>query len=268
MKAIMSRPCAATLVLLVGVLTHPAVAEERDRAGAAPRSWSEAVEQTTERGAYLPLTLTPSVGTSAALVGSYGGYDSAARAAVFNSFAELRVYGPFALRLGAGMNDSGKEVAPSIGARAQLLTQEKHGLAGAVSLFYKAEGFTEPEGEIESVLSFGRRESSLLWLGNLIYGQDPEGHERDGEIALAALLRLSRFVHLGLDTRGRFDLGSERSKLVAEGLPKYQIDAGPVLNLALGPVAVTARAGASVFRRSQEDATLGVVAIAGLGTAF
>lgn len=155
-----------------------------------------------------------------------------------------------------------------MGARAQLLTQDKHGLAGAVSLTYKAEGFTEPEGEIESVVSIGRRESSLLWLANFAYGQDAEGHERDGEVALAALLRLSAIAHLGLDSRGRFDLGSERRKLVSEGLPQYQVEAGPVLSLALGPVAVTARAGASLFRRLQEDARLGVVAVAGLGTAF
>lgn len=254
-------------LLLASVAPH-AAAEESDKVEAAPRSWSQAVEQTVARGAYLPVTLTPSVGTTSALVGSFGGYDSAARSAVFNSFAELRLYGPFALRLGAGLNESGKEVAPSIGARAQLLRQERHGLNGAVSLFYKAEGFTEPEGEIESVLSFGRRESNLLWIANLVYGQDPEGHERDGEIALAALLRLSNLVHLGLDTRGRFDLGSERRKLVAEGLPDYQIDAGPVLNLALGPVAATARAGASIFRRPEQDPRLGVVAVAGLGTAF
>jgi hypothetical protein len=154
-----------------------------------------------------------------------------------------------------------------VGARAQLLSESEHGVALGVALFYQAEGFTEPEGEIETTLSVGKRFGRVLLLGSLSYGQDPEGNERDGEFSVAGLLRLAPWAHLGLDGRGRFDLGSERLKLQASNEPTYDVDAGPVLQVALGPVALSAHTGVSVFDRFG-DTRVGLVALAGLGTAF
>jgi hypothetical protein len=150
----------------------------------------------------------------------------------------------------------------------QLLSQERQGVVGAVALFYKAEGFTEAEGEIETVLSLGTRVGRTLILGNVAYGQDPEGHERDGELRAATLVRFPSGLQLGLDARARFDLGSEEAKLRAAREPKFDLDAGPVAILALGPVALAAHAGVSVIRRVDERAEGGVVALAGAGTAF
>jgi hypothetical protein len=43
---------------------------------------------------------------------------------------------------------------------------------------------------------------------NLVYGQDPEGRERDGEVRLASLYDLGG-LQLGVDARVRLDLGEE-----------------------------------------------------------
>jgi hypothetical protein len=155
-----------------------------------------------------------------------------------------------------------------VGARAQLLSEQEHGVALAVALFYQAEGFTEPEGEIETTFALGKRWGRLLLLGNLSYGQDPEGNERDGEVSAAGLVRLVPWAQLGLDGRGRFDLGSNRAKRQLSKEPTYDVDAGPVLQLALGPVALAAHAGVSVFDRLGDQTRFGLVALAGLGTAF
>jgi hypothetical protein len=257
----------APLVLLG--FAEKAAAQSRGEEASSPRSsWSATVQHAARDGSYLPLTLSPSVGPMAAHAAVLGGYNGAERAGAMQSFAEARVYGPFALRVGARLNEGGKEVGPSIGARLQLLSQAKHGVSFGAALFYKAEGFDEPEGEIESVLSISRRWNDWLFVGGIAYGQDPEGNERDGELSLAALLQLQEAVQLGLDGRARVDLGSQRARTLSSGEPTFDLDAGPLLTWALGPIALSAHAGAAVIGFADSPARGGVVALAGLGTAF
>ena len=54
------------------------------------------VERRATEGHYLPLTLAPTVGGSAAVAAGYGGYDSARGTAAMISYAEVRVWGPIA----------------------------------------------------------------------------------------------------------------------------------------------------------------------------
>jgi hypothetical protein len=248
--------------------THGLAQTTREGDAPAPTSWSEAVARATEGGGYLPLSLTPRVEAGRALGAGLGGYDSAKQGAVMRAFAEARVYRSLALRVGTRLGEGSQRFRPSVGARAQLLSQQEYGVDFAVALFYQAEGFTEPEGEIEGTVSVGRRLGRLLLLANLTYGQDPEAFERDGEVSVAGLVRLASWAHLGLDARARFDLGSERAKLLANNEPTYDVDAGPVLQLALGPLALAAHVGASAVDHLDQRARVGVVALAGLGTAF
>jgi len=222
-------------------------AEQRELGRSEARSWSDSVQQAVAVGSYLPLTLAPDVGANSALGTVQTGYDGARDQATLRSFAQATVYGPLALRLGVASSSAGR-LAPSAGGRVQLLNQLDHGLSLAGSVFYKTEGFTELEGEIEGVLSAARRFNAWLLLSSIAYGQDPEGHERDAELTLACLVELSRLVHVGLDARGRLDLGSQRDTLRAAGEPVSDFQAGPVLSLALGPLALSAQAGVSGLR--------------------
>jgi hypothetical protein len=99
-------------------------------------------------------------------------------------------------------------------------------------------------------------------------GQDPEGNERDGELGLASLWRAADWLNLGLDARGRLDLGSHREKLLASHEPTFDLDVGPVVTCALGPIALNAHGGFAVNRGIDQSPRAGVVALAGLGTAF
>ena len=238
-------------------------AEERERATAQARSWTESVEQAVARGNYLPLSLTPEIDGQTAIAAAHAGYDGARDQPTLHSFAQATVYGPLALRLGVASVGAGR-LAPSAGARVQLLKQSDHGLALAASLFYKTEGFSELEGELESVLSVSRRFDAWLLLSTLAYGQDPEGNERDAEASLACLRRLSRQAHAGVEGRGRFGLGSLRA--MSEPVADFQ--AGPVLNLALGPFALSAQGGVAVVRGLDRGTRVGAVASAGVGSAF
>src|SRR6185369_2369165 len=148
-------------------------------------------------------TLAPRVGATAALAVGFAGYDGARSSPIGGATAEVRVWGPFAIRGGAEYSTQRKEARPTVGGRVQILRQERHGIDGSLSVFYRPEGFTEPEGEIESFISLGRRFERVTVLGNLVYGQDPEGNERDGEIRFASLYGGGRWA-VGLDSRLRF----------------------------------------------------------------
>jgi hypothetical protein len=80
----------------------------------------------------------------------------------------------------------------------------------AGSVVYKSEGFTEPEGEVEARLVAGHRVAGAYVLGNLIYGQDADGKERDVEAVAAVLRTLGSSVVASAETRARFALASTR----------------------------------------------------------
>jgi hypothetical protein len=242
---------------------------EVDREGGEASSWHQVVQESASQGAFLPMSMTATVASRAGLVTSVGGYDGARRAGIAEAATEVRVWGPLALRGGATYSDLKNQLRPSIGARLQLLGQGRHGIDGAVGVFYRSEGFTEPEGEIETVISIGRRMGRTTMVGNLAYGQDPEGRERDGEVRAAVLRQLGTRVHAGLDGRWRLDLGSDVAKLKASAEPTFDMMAGFVTSVAIGPVALTALAGVSVVRMAGASSTsTGAIALGGIGTAL
>src|SRR3954470_10242349 len=171
-------------IVSVGICA-PSVAQAREYEIDKPMAPPPEIADAVRDGALLASTLTPRVGGTAALAVGFAGYDRARSAPIGNATAEVRVWGPFALRGGAEYSSARREPRPSIGGRVQLLRQERHGIDGSLSVFYRPEGFTEPEGEIETFVSVGRRFDRIAVLANLVYGQDPEGNERDGEVRFA-----------------------------------------------------------------------------------
>lgn len=261
-----ARP-AIILLGLAAFTPQLARAAVADADAESPRDASS-LDQAIAAGALLPLTLSPTVGAVPATAIGYAGYDGARGAAVAQAFAEVQVWRQLALRGGTEFSDTTHRVRPSVGARLQIISQQRHGVDGAVSVFYRAEGFNEPEGEVETVVAIGKRFGRASLFANLAYGQDFDGHERDGELRLAALARVANRLQLGVDGRWRFDLGSQTAKLQASNEPTYDLDAGPVAALSVGPIAVVAHAGASVVRRVGQDTVLGLIGLAGLGAAF
>jgi hypothetical protein len=216
-------------------------------------------------GAFLPSTLSPRVGAVPALVSAYGGYDSAHEAAIGTVVTEVRLWGPVAIRIGVEYSPIRNEPRPTVGGRVQLLQQERHGIDGALGVFYRPEGFTEPEGEIETFASIGRRFDRVSLLGNLVYGQDPEGNERDGEVRAGALYAAGRFT-VGLDARFRFAIGTQKGTMAAAE-PKLDLLAGPVAMVAAGPLLLFAEAGPSLLKVTGET-SFGVAGVSGVGAVF
>jgi hypothetical protein len=218
-------------------------------------------------GTFLPFTQTGVVDFRRAFAAGFAGYDTARKSGSFEALAEVHLWGPIALRGGAVYTNAGASVRPSIGARVQALREGRHGVDGALGVFYRPEGLTEPEGEVESVLSIGRHVGPAYLAGNVLYGQDPEGNERDGELRLAAIGPATARLLVGFDSRLRFDLGSNAAKLAAHNEATFDVLAGPVASVVIGPVALSLQGGASGVRLQQHN-SYGAFVMTGVGTAF
>lgn len=217
-------------------------------------------------GAFLPETLSARIGRVPVFAFGSGGYDSSRNGPLVDSAVEVEIWGPFAIRVQTTYSNDTDRMRPSIAARVQLLRQEKQGIDGALTVFFKTEGFTETEGEIETFAAIGRRFEHVSLIGNLVYGQDPEGNERDGEVHAAAFHQIGRLI-LGFDSRVRFAIGTQHGR-AATTEPKFDFLAGPVATVAEGPIALFAEVGPSAFQLADNPTRMGVAAFAGLGAAY
>jgi hypothetical protein len=252
--------------LLVAVVAGtPAVAWAQEADVERPAAPAAEISAAVREGLFLPSTLAPRVGAVPALVSAFGGYDGARGAPIASATAEVRLWGPIAIRGGAEYSQARKEARPTIGGRVQLLRQERQGVDGALGVFYRPEGFTEPEGEIETFVSLGRRFDRLAVLGNLVYGQDPEGNERDGELRVASLYAMGRWT-LGVDARLRFAIGAQKSAM-AMSEPQLDLLAGPIATVIAGPVALFSELGPSLLKVAGHT-SVGVAGLMGIGSVF
>jgi hypothetical protein len=251
-------------VVFIFALMFSPVARGQEADVAAPVP--EATLVAAGAGAFLPNTLTARVGSTASFAFAAGGYDLSRHGALADSAVEVKVWGPAALRAQASLSGDSSRMRPGLGGRVQLLRQAANGVDGSVTVLYKAEGFTEADGEIETVLAVGHRFDRVSLLGNLVYGQDPEGNERDGELRGAAFWSAGRWV-LGVDSRARFAIGAQHGP-ASTVEPRFDIEGGPTAAAVLGPVAMFAEVGPSAFRLEGEKTRIGLAAIAGVGAGF
>jgi hypothetical protein len=247
---------------VVGLWPASARAQAADDVGATRRP--SRVEVDASRGTYLPLAHGASIAAEGGFASAGGGYDGARSTGLFEATAEVHLWGPLALRGGALYSGDSGRMRPSFGVRVQALREGPQGVDGVVGVFYRPEGLTEPEGEIEAVISAGRHVGRTYVLGNLVYGQDPEGHERDGEVRLAALRPVGSSLLVGFDGRLRLDLGSTNPGRTE---PTLDALAGPVVTVPLRAVALFAEGGGSMVQLAGSKAT-GLFGLAGLGGSF
>jgi hypothetical protein len=228
----------------------------------APRK--DRVYESARAGMFMPWSMAPRTDTQRALLVSTGGYGSLQRNAVFQGTVDVTVYRRVALRAGVDYGERpGGAMRPSGGLRVQALTQDRHGIDMSVGAFYRPEGFTEGEGEIEGVVAFGRTIQRWLLLANLVYGQDPEGKERDGEVRMGSLYQATTHLQVGLDSRMRFDLGSEDVQREKEGGARYDLLLTPAAVYSLGWVCLIANAGLQGM--GVGSFKTGFIALAGIG---
>jgi hypothetical protein len=252
---LMALAAAALVTSAAGARAHAASFADDDAEPAAASSASS-----VDEGVALPFTLGARH-DERAFVTFVSGYDWARETPNLELAAELHVWGPFSLRGGAVYTDDGDTLRPTVGVIWQAARRQQLGVDLALSVAYRPEGFTEPEGEIESVLAASRHFGALVGVVNLAYGQDPEANEQDAEARLAVLGRVARPLTVGVDSRLRLALKTKDGS-PEDGL-RYDLLAGPVATWAFDSWAVTAETGVSVLALDTGTRT-GVSALVGL----
>jgi len=171
---------------------------------------------------------------------------------------EAQLVGP--VRLVVRVQDAfGETARPGLGVAVQVLDERRHGAAGTAYLQYKTEGFSEPEGELEAVIALGKRLDRVHTLVDAAYGQDPEGAERDGELAIAAQVEARPGLFAGAAVRYRDALGTTKEAIARDGF------GGATSTLTVGSLAVTAMVGVAMvetqLRRYGASATVAIGAV-------
>jgi hypothetical protein len=177
---------------------------------------------------------------------------------------EVQIWGP--LRLVLRVDNVTVKARPGIGAAVQWLDERKHGVSSSAYFSYKAEGFTEGEGELEGLVSFGKQLGAVHGTLNLAYGQDPEGVERDGEVALGLHIEPIRGLFTGVVGRFRDALGSNGDK--GTGILRDALG-GVSATYVLGSFGVTGTAGiAGVETTTSGSMQAGAAAGVSVGAVF
>src|SRR5262249_48277123 len=255
-KAARCDPMKGVLAACVVLLAPAAYGDMTDAEAPAPGSGVASVEA----AAALPQTSGAGHPYDHAVVNAFGGYDGAHKAGAFDAIAELKLIGPLSIRGGASYVSDRDEVKPTIGLVLQFLRQDAHGVSASFGVFYRPEGRTEPEGEIEGILAATRVFDRTTVAVNLVYGQDGEGSERDGEVKLAVLQRIGQ-VFVGVDSRLRFAIGDPKM-----GEPRHDFIGGPVGSYAFGEWAATAAVGLSLV--AFDTTQTGILALGGFSHVF
>jgi hypothetical protein len=258
-------PCWMLWSALLGVALQlaavtPVLAQSAD---GADSSATARATRSAEAGMFLPETVAPRTDSQRAFALVLGGYDTPRQKGQLEGTADVTLFGPVAARVGVLYGQTSNRLRPSAGLRVQALSQDKHGIDMGFGAFYRPEGFTEAGGEIEVLAMFARTFGHLGLFANLIYGQDPEAAERDGEVRLACLYAWSARFQGGIDTRMRFDLGSDAGKARTQGEAELDFVAGPTVSYVLGDVALVAQTGLSGVGY-HNDPRWGMVALGGL----
>jgi len=219
-----------------------------------------------EAGAFLPWATPARTDTQRALAFVQGGYDSARRGSLFQATAEVGLFDRVALRGGSTYLGPSGTLRPDFAVRVDALRQERHGLDLSASVGYEAQGFNLTPA-VTARLAASRLLGATRLLASAAYGTGTTQGERFGDLRLAGLRRVTRDLHLGLDSRMRIDL--ERDQHEPPGEAEWEVDAGPVASYALGRFVVSASAGATALKyRLVPGQHLGLISMMGAGAVF
>jgi hypothetical protein len=261
------RICAGILLIWSSAVSvsraAPGTSPERDEE-AAPGVAAAAARSGMGLASTLPATADPE---QRAMAIALGGYDTSSATGIARFIGEVHLFGPLDLRLGltylSDVDIGQHALEPQIGLRLRILQQSKHGIDLATAVFYRRDRYASDEGMIQLSVAISRRWDRLAVIGNLAYGQDPEGDDRDADAALALLYELATPVQVGIESHLRFDVASDDPRRRQRQQGPLDLQSGALLHYSFGPAILIAQAGVSAYRF--EHTRAGVYALGGIG---
>jgi hypothetical protein len=253
---------ALALLAATGTARGQSNADDDGATPAAPPSAGAAAGV----GAFSPFSMSARSDTQRALAVFQGGYDSGLNASVFRAAAEVQLWGRLSVRGGGSYLGPSGQLQPDVSLKVDALRQESHGVDVAAAVGYEAQGFNLTPAVVARA-AVGRTLDHTRLTANIGYGAGTRDGERYGDLRFAAMQRIARDVHLGLDSRFRIDLDRDSDEPAGE--PDWEANAGPVAAVSLGRFVLTGGAGASAVKyRLVSTRGVGLYGLMGLGAVF
>ena len=189
---------------------------------------------------------------------SEGGWNGGDRRAVVAAAIEATVLPGLSVLANATYGGISDHARPAIGVAYQLLDPRGGNIGARLSLSYKPEGFTEPDGEIESVLVLSRPIPNGVLRGMVAYGQDPDRHEADAEGGASLVQRITPDVVVGGTFRYR------RGLVLKPGEPSWDLVGGAIGAVAFGRSRLELLLGADSVKVTAVQ--WGIVGLVSIGT--
>ena len=153
------------------------------------------------------------------------GWDGAAQRVVVDASVEAIVLPHASLFATMSYVELDRQARPGVGAAYQLIDPRTSRNGARLSLAYKPEGFSEPGGEMESMLVLSRRFDGQVARTMLAYGRDVEGNESDAELGASYIRRASSSWYAGATGRVRYGIATR------SGEPRWDAIAGCLAGL-------------------------------------
>jgi hypothetical protein len=251
-----------SIVLLFPAPLLASSSDDKPSASPEPGAWQG--ERSAEAGDFLPFTVSARSDAQHALVIVRSGYESIEGPSV-RSLTEVNLWHHLTLQGGVSYTQL-RGTQAHAGVRIQILDQARFGLDLAVGTTYLGAGY-EGKPTFEIFLAASRQIGRLGLFLNMVYGQELDPSQRNGEVRTALLYRVTRAhpFYLGLDGRIGFDLDHGR-EANDDGVPDldYRVTAGPTASYSFKWFSAFAQAGASAFRYKYERSEAGFVATGGV----
>nr|HEX4315523.1 hypothetical protein [Kofleriaceae bacterium] len=191
--------------------------------------------------------LNPTIVPDKAQVTTQLGYEGAGASSdarsVATAYVEATVLPQYHVSLFAAVlygDEGAGDAHPSIGIAYQIADPRKSAIGARISTAYKGEGFSELDGEAETVLMLSKLHGADLGRLMLAFGFDPDFHDADGEWGLSYLHAMSSSFALGATGKLRYAFASN-----PDGGLRWDLFAGAAGELTIGHVRVEGLLGAS-----------------------
>lgn len=252
-------------------LGAPALAYgQDDRAAEGARAEAPSAvtgRRSADAGGFATWTQSARNGAQRVLVRVVGGYDQQKGQGTFDSSVQGSVTDRISIRAAGSSAPSSSRLNLRAEGKIDALRQESYGVDLALGGGYESYGFNHVPAVVGK-LALGRSLGRVQLLANVGYARGLEREEEHYASASAAgLVRVSEHVQLGVDSH--LDIDLERDDDEPAGEREWEAQAGPLVTVTAGPLALTGGAGLTVNRLRLEPGTnVGALGYVGVGAAF
>lgn len=256
------------IALALVTLTTPALAGRR-----TPGVTEDELERPSEiepsvaDGTMMPWSIAARHARQGILISSYGGFDAAKRAPIMAGVLDATLMDRVTLRAVATNTGMSDQLKPNVGLVFDLMRESDYGFDFALAGDYDVEGWSRvPAVGTRALLGTTLGMTRLQANAGFNLGLDRGAHY--GDLRLSGLHPVAQALYAGIDTRARLDLASGMAD-GPSGALAWDVQAGPVISLAVGRFAVSATGGVSAWKgRMSEQSKVGAMGALGVGAAF